>query len=30
VHTGPSGLSAANPRPEADRKQIMKGRRSRI
>ena len=30
AHAGPSGLSAANPRPEADRKQIMKGRRSRI
>jgi hypothetical protein len=27
VHAGPSGLSAANPRPEADRKQIMKPRR---
>jgi hypothetical protein len=30
VHPGPSGWSAANPRPEADRKQIVKRRRSRI
>jgi hypothetical protein len=30
VLAAPSGLSAANPRHEADRKQIVKRRRSRI